>query len=313
MELKHVATDIILDCDPGHDDAIAIMLAGFDPAINLLGVTVSTGNQTQEKTARNALNVVHYLGIDAEVHKGAPAPLVRPLQIADDIHGESGLDGFEFPVHDKTVASVHAVDYIIETLQTHHKKITVVTTGPMTNLALALRKAPEIASNIEEVVFMGGAYGYGNVSPAAEFNMLVDPEAAHIVLSQPFPITMVGLDVTRQALALPEIVERMDALGTPAATMFASLMRAFNANQKKVFAFEGGPLHDPITIAYLIDRSVLTTKHVNCTIDLSQGESYGRTNCDMFDYLGNPRNVNVATGIDTEKFWDIVARTIKRY
>jgi ribosylpyrimidine nucleosidase len=297
---------LILDCDPGHDDAVAIMLAGNHPDIDLLGITVSTVNQTLEKTGKNALNITNYLGIDVPVALGSDRPIVRPLQIASDIHGETGLDGFDFPVHTKTYHDLHAVEFIKDILLASKNPVTIVTTGPMTNLALAILMHPSIMERIEEVVLMGGAYGYGNVSPAAEFNILVDPEAANIVFTSPLKVTMIGLDITRQVMVLPDIVRRMEKLDTKASDLFVKLMDVFNENQRKVFGLPGGPLHDPVTIAYLIDPALLKTKHVNCAIDLSQGISHGRTNCDMFDYLKLKRNTHVANAIDVDKFWSIV-------
>jgi len=304
---------LILDCDPGHDDAVAIVLAGNHPSLELLGITVAAGNQTLEKTGRNTLNLVQFLDIDVPVALGTDRPLVRPQQIADDIHGESGLDGYDFPPLEKTYDKRHAVDFIIDTLRASDEKVTVVTTGPMTNVALAIRKAPDIVDAMEELVFMGGSYGYGNVSPAAEFNILCDPEAAHIVTTSGVKTTMVGLDVTRKVLVLEPIIQRMESIGNAASDMFAKLMRAFNENQRKVFNLPGGPLHDPVTIAYLINPDLLTIAHVNLEIDLSKGPSYGRTNCDMFNYRKKPRNAHVATDIDVDAFFDIIESGLKRY
>lgn len=304
---------LLLDCDPGHDDAVAIVLAGNHPALDLLGITVVAGNQTLEKTGLNTLNLVQFLGIDVPVALGVDRPLVRPQQIADDIHGESGLDGYDFPPLERTYDKRHAVDFIIDTLRASDEKVTVVTTGPMTNVALAIRKAPDIVDAMEELVFMGGSYGYGNVSPAAEFNILCDPEAAHIVTTSGVKTIMVGLDVTRKVLVLEPIIKRMEAIENPVSEMFAKLMRAFNENQRKVFDLPAGPLHDPVTIAYLIHPGLLTLAHVNLEIDLSKGPSYGRTNCDMFNYRKKPRNAHVATDIDVDAFFDIIESGLKRY
>ena len=301
---------VILDCDPGHDDAVAIMLSGLHPAIDLLGITVSSGNQTLDKTTKNALNLVQYLSLDVPVYKGVKEPLVAPLRIADDIHGESGLDGVTFERLTHSLQDKHAVDFIIDTLRNHEEPVTLAITGPMTNVALALKMAPDIASNIEEVVFMGGAHGYGNVTPAAEFNILVDPEAAQIVLNQPFKKTMVGLDVTRQALVTPEVVQTMDALKTQASKLFVDLMKVYNENQQQIFGLVGGPMHDPITIAYLIDPSIVTTDYAHCSIDLSHGESYGRTNCDLFNYQHKEKNTYVAHKINVTAFWQLVRKVL---
>ncbi|WP_099321394.1 nucleoside hydrolase [Anaerococcus sp. Marseille-P3625] len=305
--------NIILDCDPGHDDAIAILLAGSNPEINLLGVTVVAGNQTLEKTANNALKVVQWLGLDVPVIKGCPGPMVRKQMIADDIHGETGLDGHDFGEIKIKLQEDHAVNFIIDTILNSKEKITVVTCGPMTNLAMALRLQPKIKENIEEIVLMGGAYTFGNVSPAAEFNIIADAEAAYVCFTAGLPITMMGLDVTRKVQVLPEVVERMDKISNKAAEMFVNLMKFFNKSQKEVFGWDGGPLHDPLTVAYLIDPSVVTLKKMNTRIDIRSTDSYGRTNCDYFDYLGLEKNSNVAIDVDVKKYWDIIEKGIRSY
>lgn len=305
---------VILDCDPGHDDAIAIMLAGKSKAIDLLGVVTVAGNQTLEKTVKNSLNVCQFLGLDVPVYKGSPRPLVREKPvIADDIHGESGLEGPTFDPLTRMPEEKRGVLYIVDTLMQSEGDITVVTTGPMTDLALAMRIEPQIIPKICEIVLMGGSYQNGNVTPAAEFNIMADADAAHIVFTCGRPITMVGLDVTRKALCYPSIVERMKAHQNPAGKLFADLMGFFNKTQKEVFGWDGGPLHDPITITYLIDPSVITTKPMFSQVDIRSEQSYGRTNCDYFGYLQKEPNVNVAIDIDIEKFWDIVEQTIKLY
>ncbi|XFA98815.1 nucleoside hydrolase [Candidatus Izemoplasma sp. B36] len=304
---------IILDCDPGHDDAIAILLAGKNPTLDLLGLTIESGNQTLDKTGRNALNICQFLEIDVPVCLGVEKPIIKEVEICDAIHGETGLDGFDFPRLKKQFDQRHAVNFIIESILSSKEKITVITTGPMTNLALAIKLEPKIIENIEEVVLMGGSYQNGNVSPAAEFNILCDPEAAYIVFNSNLKITMIGLDVTRQVLVYPNIIDRMDKINNKASLLFTKLMTVFNENQKRVFGFLGSPLHDPVTIAYLIDPSVIETKLVNCTIDISHGPSYGRTNCDIFDYLKKPKNAYIAMNIDVEKFWNIIEKGISRY
>ena len=284
---------IILDCDPGHDDAIAILLAAKNPTLDLLGLTIESGNQTLDKTGRNALNICQFLEIDVPVCLGVETPIIKEADTCDAIHGETGLDGFDFPRLKKQFDQRHAVNFIIESILSSKDKITVITTGPMTNLALAIKLEPKIIKNIEEVVLMGGSYQNGNVSPAAEFNILCDPEAAYIVFNSNLKITMIGLDVTRQVLVYPNIIDRMDKINNKASLLFTKLMTVFNENQKRVFGFLGSPLHDPVTIAYLIDPSVIETKLMNCTIDISHGPSYGRTNCDIFDYLKKPKNAYI--------------------
>lgn len=306
-------TKIILDCDPGHDDAVAIILAGKNPKVDLLGITIVSGNQTLDKTVRNALNVTQHLGIDVPVYGGCSEPMVRKKVVAGDIHGESGLDGPVFPPLERKAEPEHAVNFIIKTLMESEGDITVVTTGPMTNLAMAMRMEPNIVPKIKQIVLMGGAIANGNVSPAAEFNIMADAEAAYVCFTSGRPMTMVGLDVTRKVLCYPEIVERMGRIGNRASKLFVDLMGHFCKTQKEVFGWEGGPLHDPVTLAYLIDPSVLKVKPMNVRIDIRSTESYGRTNCDPFDYLHLPHTADVAMDVDVERFWDIIEENIRLY
>lgn len=304
---------IILDCDPGHDDAIALMLLGSSDAFDVPGVTTVAGNQTVEKTTANALNVLSYLGLPYKVYKGADRPLIRSSLICPEIHGETGLDGFVFPPHGRREEETDARAFIVDAIRRSGEKVTVVTTGPMTNLASALLFAPDIKDNIERIVLMGGSVGAGNVTPAAEFNVFCDPEAADICFKSRLPVYMIGLDVTRRVLVLPEIVERMEKIGGKAAVMFAALMRTFNENQKKVFGLDGGPLHDPVTVAYLLDERLLRFEHVHTEIDIQGGISYGRTNCDLPGYLKKEKNSFVATDINERLFFDIIGRAIASY
>jgi len=303
--------NIILDCDPGHDDAVAIMLAALNPNINLLGITVSSGNQTIDKTFYNARALAEYLELDVPVLKGCSCPLVRKVEVCAEIHGESGLDGVTFAPLKKPVLQTHAVNFMIDTILNSTKPITIVVTGPLTNVALALRLAPQIQEKIEKIVLMGGSYQMGNVTPASEFNILCDPEAAHIVLSAGISTYFVTLDVTRKVLCYPNIVERMRKINTRASKLFCDLMETFNHNQKKIFGYEGGPLHDPLTIASLIDENLLTFKHVHTEIDLSHGPSYGRTNCDLFNYLQKDKNSYVSVDVDVDRFWNIIEDSLR--
>ena len=306
-------TKIILDCDPGHDDAVAITLAANSDKIDLLGITVVAGNQTLEKTQINARNVCQWLGVDVPVYAGCGQPMVREKMIAGDIHGETGLDGPVFPPLTKELEKEHAVDFIVKTLMESDGDITMVTTGPMTNLAMAMRMEPAIIPKIKQIVLMGGAYTNGNVTPAAEFNIIADVDAAYVCFTSGRPITMMGLDVTRKVLCYPEIVDRMEKIGNKASKLFADLMRFFCKTQKEVFGWEGGPLHDPVTIAWLLDPSVVTLKPMHVDIDIRSVQSYGRTNCDFFGYGGQEPTANVAIDIDAAKFWDIVEAGLRRY
>ncbi len=306
-------TKIILDCDPGHDDAVAIMLAGKSPKIDLLGITVVAGNQTLDNTQRNALNVVQCLGLDVPVYAGCGQPMIREKMTAGDIHGKTGLDGPVFEPLTRKLEPEHGVNFIIRTLMESNDPITMVTTGPMTNLGMAIRMEPRIVEKIQRIVLMGGAYTNGNVTPAAEFNIIADADAAYVCFTSGRPITMVGLDVTRKALCYPSIVERMDKVGNKASKLFVDLMKHFCKSQKEVFGWEGGPLHDPITVAYLIDPTVLTTKPMHAEIDIRSTQSYGRTNCDYFGYQKKEPNADVAIDIDVEKFWNMIEEGLRLY
>ena len=305
--------NIILDCDPGHDDAIAILLAGQKKYFNLLGITTESGNQIIEKTTKNALNLVDFFKLDVPVAMGCSEPLVRSKMICAEIHGESGLDGYTFKNHDRTITNLSGYELIID-LTLKHEHVTIVATGPITNVALALKAKPKIKNHIDEIIFMGGSIDNGNVSPAAEFNVLCDPEATDIVLQSGLPVKMVGLNVTRKVLCSKDVVLRMSKIGNKTSDLFVKLMDVFNANQAKTFNnFVGGPLHDPVTIASLIDEDLVKWQKMNVSIDLSHGVSYGRTNCDVYDYLKLPKNCLVAMDINVDRFWDIVEEGIKYY
>ena len=300
---------ILLDCDPGHDDAIAILLAGQKQYFNLLGITTVSGNQTIEKTTQNAINLVEFLKIDAPVAMGASDPICRQRLNCPEIHGESGLDGFDFPKYSKKCDSRNAINLMLDLLNSNDK-VTVVTTGPMTNLGMLLKAHPEVKNHIYEIIFMGGSTGEGNMSPYAEFNILVDPEAADIVLSSGLPIKMVGLNVTRRVLVTKQVIERMSKINNRASKLFVDLMNVFNANQANYFGItEGGPLHDPITIASMIDDALITWEDMNVTVDTSNGPKVGQTLCSN----KKPLNCKVAIDINIPRFWDIVEKSIKNY
>ena len=304
--------NIVLDCDPGHDDAVAILLAGKNPNINLLGISVVAGNQTIEKTARNALNVATYLGINVPICIGCEFPMVRERVICAAIHGESGLDGFDFPDYGDKFDKRHGVQLLIDSVM-NNDKVTIVATGPLTNVAMAIKMEPRILKRLDEIVIMGGSVDNGNTSPAAEFNIMCDPEAAHVVFSSGVTVRMVGLNVTRKVIVTDEVVNRMEKINNKASDMFVKLMKVFNENQRKTFGVSAGPLHDPATIASIIDESLIKWQKMNVVIDISHGPSYGRTNCDVFNYLQAPQNAYVAMDIDVNKYWDIIEKGIRAY
>jgi ribosylpyrimidine nucleosidase len=290
------------------------MLAARNPALDLLGITVVAGNQTLDKTLVNALNVCQHLQLDVPVYRGCGQPMIRDKQmVAPEIHGDSGLDGPLFGPLTKQAEAQHAVNYLVDTLLHSDGDITVVTTGPVTNLAMAMRLNPDILPKIREIVLMGGTYQLGNMTPAAEFNILADGDAAHVVFTSGRKITMCTLDVTRKVLCVPSVMERMRSIDNAAGRLFIDLMTFFNKTQKQVFGWDGGPLHDPVTIAYLLDPTVLTTKEVFTQIDIRSEQSYGRTNCDFFGILGQPPNSSLSVDIDVAKFWDIIEAGLRAY
>lgn len=304
---------IILDCDPGHDDAVAIMLAAINPKIELLGITVVAGNQKLEKTVNNALKVCNHLNLDVPVYSGMSRPMIREQLIADDIHGETGLDGPKFEELKIKAEDKHAVNFIIDTLMNSDEKVTLVPTGPLTNIGMAIRFEPRIIEKINRIVLMGGSYQLGNMTPAAEFNILADPDAAHIVFSSGVKIVMMGLDLTRQASATKEVVEKIKSLNNKASKLFVDLMEFFAASQKNVYGWSAPPVHDPTTIAYIIDPECIEVKPMFCEIELWSERSYGRTLCDYFGILKKEPNVDVAVKLDFDRFWNLVYENLKLY
>ena len=304
---------IILDCDPGHDDAVAIMLAAINPKIELLGITVVAGNQKLEKTVNNALKLCNHLNLDVPVFSGMSRPMIREQLIADDIHGETGLDGPKFEELKIKAEDKHAVNFIIDTLMNSDEKITLVPTGPLTNIGMAIRFEPRIIEKINRIVLMGGSYQLGNMTPAAEFNILADPDAAHIVFSSGVKVVMMGLDLTRQASATKEVVEKIKSLNNKASKLFVDLMEFFAASQKNVFGWSAPPVHDPTTIAYIIDPECIEVKPMFCEIELWSEKSYGRTLCDYFGILKKEPNVDVAVKLDFDRFWNLIYENLKLY
>ncbi|MDK1361761.1 nucleoside hydrolase [Arthrobacter sp. zg-Y1219] len=307
-------TKIILDCDPGHDDAVALLLAHGSPEIDLLAVTTVVGNQTLEKVTRNALAIARVANItNVPFAAGSPRPLVRTIENAPDIHGESGMDGPELPEPAIELDPRHAVDLIIDTVMAHDPgTITLVPTGGLTNIALAVRKEPRIAERVKEVVLMGGGYHVGNWSAVAEFNIKIDPEAAHIVFNEKWPLTMVGLDLTHQALATDEVAERIAAVGTKPAKFVGELLEFFGHAYKDAQGFDFPPVHDPCAVAYVIDRSVMTTQRVPLDVELTGTLTLGMTVADFRAPAPADCNTSVAVDLDHQKFWDLVVDALKR-
>jgi purine nucleosidase len=300
---------IILDCDPGHDDAMAILLAHGNPEIELLAITTVAGNQTLDKTSLNARRVCTVAGVRVPVAAGCDRPLTRELKTAAYIHGESGLDGPAFGDPAVPLDERHAVDLIIESIMRSTGDITLVPTGPLTNIAMAIRKEPRIVHKVQEVVLMGGAYTRGNTTPAAEFNIYADPEAAAIVFTAGWPLTMVGLDLTHQALATPVVLERIAGLGTPVARIAVELMEFFRESYRRNAGFDAPPVHDPCPVARVIDPKVMQCVDAFVAIETRGEFTSGMT---VTDFRSDRPNAKVATRLDVDKFWNLMVDAIKR-
>ncbi|KOY54979.1 nucleoside hydrolase [Streptomyces sp. XY332] len=300
-----MSVPIIIDCDPGHDDALAIMLAAGDPAVDLLAITTVAGNQTLAKTTLNARRVCTVAGItDVPIAAGCARPLVQALNVADDVHGVSGLDGPRFPEPTVDVVAEHAVDLMYRILTRHAEPVTLVPTAPLTNIALLLTRYPDTASRIREIVLMGGSTERGNRTPAAEFNVQADPEAADIVFRSGVPLTMCGLNVTHQALATPEIVARFEGLGTELGHVCAELLTFFGSTYRRLWGFQDPPLHDPVAVARVIDPGIVHCVDANVVVELQGRYTRGATVVDLHRYLDRPVNAQVALTLDAGLFWD---------
>jgi purine nucleosidase len=305
---------IVLDCDPGHDDAIALLLAHGSPQIDLLAVTTVAGNQTLPKVTRNALGVARVAGLTGvPFAAGCTRPLVRPPQVAGDIHGESGLDGPALPEPVLALEPRHAVDLIVETVLAHPPgEVTLVPTGPLTNIAIAARKEPRIIEHVAEVVLMGGAYRTGNRTPVVEFNIGCDPEAAHIVFGEPWPLTMVGLDLTHQALATPDVIARIAALDTAPARFVGELLTFFGGAYRATQGFPAPPVHDPCAVAFVADPQVLTTRYAALGVELAGTLTAGMTVADLRAPAPPGCRTRLALELHRDRFWDLVVDALAR-
>lgn len=305
---------MILDCDPGHDDAIALLLAWGNPEIELVGVTTVMGNQSIEKVTRNALAVARVAGITGvPFAQGSHRPLVRPVELAESIHGESGLDGPVLPEPTLGLDSRHAVDFIIETVMAAEPgEITLVPTGALTNIALAVRKEPRIASRVKQVVLMGGGVNVGNWSATSEFNIVIDPEAAHIVFNESWPLTMVGLDLTHEALATPAVAASIAAVGTGPARFVGELLEFFGRTYRDQQGFEYPPVHDPCAVAFVIDPTVMQTVRVPLDVELTGTLTLGMTVADFRAPAPDSCTTQVARALDHTKFWALVVDALER-
>ena len=294
---------IILDCDPGHDDALAIALALARPEVRLLGVTTVGGNARLDDVTRNALSILTLLErTDVPVAAGAARPLRRQLEIAEHVHGVTGLDGADLPAPAFDARSEGATALMASLITASPEPVTLVPTGPLTNIALLLRAHPDLASRIDHICLMGGAVGEGNITASAEFNIWVDPDAADIVFRSGIPITMIGLDVTHQALFLPADIERLEALGTRTGAIFAGLLRFFARFHQEHYGWPGSPIHDAVAVAHTLGLGLVETRSARVDVETESALTLGRTVVDFRGVSGQPRNAEVGVGIDSERF-----------
>lgn len=305
---------ILLDCDPGHDDAIALMLAHGSPDVELVAVTTVGGNAALEKTTKNARGVMTMAGIlGVPVAAGCGRPLVREPQVAD-VHGESGLDGVALPEPAMPLDGRHGVDLIIDSvMESAPGSLTLVPTGPLTNIAMAMRKEPRIISRVKEVVLMGGGIHRGNWSAVAEFNIAVDPEAAHIVFDAPWTVTMVGLDVTHQALATEEVTARFAELDTPLAEFVLGLLAFFRRAYRDAQGFDAPPVHDPVAVARVVDPSIVETVRAPISVELQGTHTVGMTVTELrASHVPEECTTYAATALDVDRFWTLVLDAVTR-
>jgi purine nucleosidase len=307
---------IIIDTDPGQDDAVAILLALASPEeLELLAVVAVAGNVPLGRTSLNARKILELAGrSDIPVYAGSPGPLRGKLVTAEHVHGPTGLDGPSFPEPVIPLQEQHGVDYLIEALrELAPKSVTLCMLGPLTNLAAALARAPEIADRVQRIVLMGGAYfEVGNVSPAAEFNIFVDPEAADAVLRSGIPVFMLPLDVTHKALVTAARLDRIRALGNKAGIAIADMVSFSQNFDRKKYGWEGAPLHDPNVIAYLLQPDLYRGRLINVSVETASPLTRGMTVADWWQITDRPRNATFLKDVDADGFFELLISRLKR-
>ena len=305
---------VVLDCDPGHDDMVAILLALASPQLEVLGITTVGGNATLEHTTENALRVLALARRpDIPVAVGASHPLVGPLRTAPHVHGASGMEGPQLPPAVSEPVAEDAVAFIARTLETAERPVTLVPTGPLTNIALLLRERPDLATKIAHICLMGGSMTEGNITPSAEFNIWVDPEAADIVFRSGVALTMIGLDVTHRAILWDPERRAMAEAGGAATKLVAGLLGYFQEFHKRVYGWDGGPIHDAVAVAHLARPGLVTTIRRNVVVELTGENTRGRTVVDLRSVTGREPNADVGVDIDRERFVGLLREAIASY
>lgn len=307
---------IIIDTDPGQDDAVAILLALASPEeLDVLGIVAVAGNVSLAQNARNALKVVELSGRkDIKVYAGCERPMRRTLVTAEHVHGDTGLDGPDLPAPTQQLESQFGVDFIIDTVMAHAPgEITLATLGPLTNVAMALVKQPRIAERVKEIVMMGGGYFEGgNITPAAEFNMYVDPDAADVVLRSGIPIVMAPLDLTHQVQSTPERLARIKAIGNRAGDAVHAMLSFSERFDLQKYEWPGAPLHDPCVVAYLLQPELFKGRQINVVIETASELTIGMTVADYWGVTDREKNVYFLRSGDADGFFDLLCQRLSR-
>ncbi|MEB3295857.1 MAG: nucleoside hydrolase [Synechococcales bacterium] len=306
-------TAVIIDCDPGVDDAIALLLALASPELQVLGVTTVAGNVSLQQTQTNARRICELAArSDIPVYAGCPRPLMRPLETAEMVHGATGLGNISLPNPKMPLRVQHGVDFLIDTLLQAPQPLTLATLGPLTNVAVAIVKEPRIVPKIRELVLMGGAITQGNVTPSAEFNLYTDPHAAQIVFTAGMPLTMVSLDVTHRAIATPARIDGIRSINTPIGELVATLLTQYDSHSREKYRFSGPPLHDPCVIAYLIHPKLFQARTCFVEVETMSDKTLGRTIVDWWGVSGKTAQVKVLTNIDSDGFYRTLTERLAR-
>lgn len=304
---------LIIDTDPGQDDAVAILLALASPEINLLGITTVAGNVPLALTQENARKICDLAGrTDMQVFAGLDRPLVRPLVTAEHVHGRTGLDGPVLPDPETPLQEQHAVDYIIDTLRREPAgSVTLAPIGPLSNIAMAMQRAPDIIPRIRQIILMGGAYfEVGNITPAAEFNIYVDPHAAQVVFASGVPVIMMPLDVTHKALTRTDRVAALRAIGNRTGVAVAEMLEFFERFDEAKYGSDGGPLHDPCTVAWMIAPDIFNGRPCNVEIETASPLTMGMTVVDWWQVSSRPHNALVIGDLDADRFFALITERL---
>jgi len=307
-----MSSGVIVDCDPGVDDAIALLLA-FGLNLPILGITTVAGNVPLRLTANNARKICALAGkADIPIHTGCPRPLLRPLATAEEIHGATGLQGADLPEPTVPLQPLHSVDYLTQQLLNTDAPLTLAALGPLTNLAVALIQRPELAERIEQLVIMGGSVGQGNITPSAEFNMYVDPHAAQVVLGARIPTVLITLDTTHQVLTTPERLDAIRAIGNPVSTAAAGMLSFYGQRDLELYNLPGAPLHDPCVVAYLLHPELFTTRRVQVAVETRGEHTLGRTVIDWHG-SGEGSSIQAVDSVDVDGFYRLLGKALSNF